>query len=338
MVSRLSAIILLLASLAPALHAREITDMMGRKITVPDKIERLYAPSPYGAYMMYALAPDLMTGLVFAPKETDKKFLPKSLWNLPVIGGGPQAMNPETMAKSRPQLLVVWKNDNNPVADRQTEQFDKLGIPYVFVVADGMTGYPDAIRFLGRLTGREKRAEEMARLMTKILKDVKAAVNKVPAAKRPKVYYAEGVDGLSTECNDSIHTQVLQLAGDVDIHRCHTSSHMGMEKISLEQIMIDAPDVIVAQEKMFYDKVYQDPAWQQVKAVREHKVFLIPHAPLNWFDRPPSFMRFLGLQWTTAHLYPASYPVDMVTETKTFYRVLLGATLTDQDVREILQQ
>ena len=181
---------------------REITDMMGRKVTVPDKIERLYAPSPYGAYMMYAIAPELMTGLVFAPKDGDKKFLPKVLWDLPVIGGGPRAANPETLAKSNPQLLIVWKNDANPVNDKQNEQLAKLGIPYVFVVADGMSGYPAAIRFLGKLTGREERAEAMAKLVEKTLADVQAAVNQVPAEKRPKVYYAEGTDGLASECND----------------------------------------------------------------------------------------------------------------------------------------
>jgi len=31
------------------------------------------------------------------------------------------------------------------------------------------------------------------------------------ANQRPKVYYAEGVDGLSTECNDSIHTELLRV-------------------------------------------------------------------------------------------------------------------------------
>jgi len=336
MTSRLSAIVLLVASFVPTLYAREITDMVGRKVVVLDKIDRLYAPSPYGAFMMYALAPDLMTGVVFAVKESDRKFLPKSLWNLPVVGGGPQAANPETLAKTRPQLLIVWKNDNNPVNDRATAQFDKMGIPYVFVVADGMTGYPEAIRFLGRLVGREKRAEEMAQLVTKTLTDVEAAANKVPAAKRPKVYYAEGVDGLSTECNDSIHTQVLLLAGDLDIHRCHTSSHMGFEKLSLEQVIMDAPDVILVQERLFFDKVYTDPVWQQVKAVREHRVFYIPHTPLNWFDRPPSFMRFLGLQWTASHVYPAEYKVDMTKETKKFFHVFLGVTLSDRDVQEML--
>lgn len=310
--------------------------MMGRKVVVPDKIERLFAPSPYGAYMMYALAPELMTGVVFAPKPEERKFLPKQLWDLPVLGGGPRPGSVEALAKTNPQLLIIWKNDRNPLMEQADAQVAKLGIPYVYVVADGMMGYPEAIRFLGKLTGREKRAEEMANYVEKTLRDVSTAVGKVPANRRPKVYYAEGVDGLSTECNDSIHTQVLQLAGDVDVHRCHTSSHMGMEKISIEQILLYAPDLIVAQEKLFYDKVLTDPAWQALKAVKERRVYLIPRGPMNWFDRPPSFMRFLGLQWVTSKLYPKEYPVDIEKETKTFYQIFFNAKLSDQDVRETL--
>jgi iron complex transport system substrate-binding protein len=290
--------------------------------------------------MMYALAPDLMTGLIFERQNNTSKFLPKALDGLPVIGGmgmGPNA-NPETLINSHPQVLIVWRNDHNPVDEKNIASLDKLNISYVFVAAANMTEYPAAIRFLGQLLHREPRAEQMAKAAEKILDDTSAAVSKVTAGQRPKVYYAEGVDGLSTECNDSIHTELLRLAGDVDIHRCHTASHMGMEKISLEQIIMYAPDVIVAQEKFYTDKVYQDPAWAQVKAVKEHKVFLIPHAPLNWFDRPPSFMRFLGLQWLTYQLYPKAYPIDLVKETKAFYQTFLGVTLTDQDVQEIVRQ
>jgi iron complex transport system substrate-binding protein len=337
---RFTPVLLLMASLISSAYGREIVDMSGRKVTLPDHITRLYAPSPYGAYMMYALAPDLMTGLMFERQNNTSKFLPKQLDGLPVIGGmgmGPNA-NPETLIKSHPQVLIMWKNDRNPIDDRTITMLDKLNIPYVFVEASNMTEYPGAIRFLGQLLHREPRAEQMAKAAEKILASTTAAVNKVPANQRPKVFYAEGVDGLSTECNDSIHTELLRLDGDVDIYRCHTSSHMGMEKISLEQIIMDRPDVIVAQEKFFYDKVYQDSAWQQVKAVREHRVYLIPRTPLNWFDRPPSFMRFMGLEWLTNCLYPKQYPLDIVKQTKSFYKTFLGVTLTDQDVREIIQQ
>jgi iron complex transport system substrate-binding protein len=235
-------------------------------------------------------------------------------------------------------VLIMWKNDRNPIDERTTAMLDKLNIPYVFVEAANMNEYPEAIRFIGRLLHREQRAEQLAKAATKILNETSAAVNKVPANQRPKVYYAEGVDGLSTECNDSIHTELLRLDGDVDIHRCHTASHVGMEKISLEQVIMDSPDVIVAQEKFFTDKVYKDPAWQQVKAVRDHKVYLIPRTPLNWFDRPPSFMRFMGLEWLTNRLYPKAYPINLVKETKSFYQTFLGVSLIDQDVQEIVQQ
>jgi iron complex transport system substrate-binding protein len=102
--------------------------------------------------------------------------------------------------------------------------------------------------------------------------------------------------------------------------------------------MLYNPDVIVAQESMFTEKVYSDPAWRNVKAVREHKVYLIPRTPLNWFDRPPSFMRFLGLEWLTSKLYPREFPVNMSAETRKFYSIFLGVELSDSDVREILGQ
>jgi iron complex transport system substrate-binding protein len=59
---RLIPVLLLMASLIPFAYGREIVDMSGRKVTVPDHITRLYAPSPYGAYLMYALAGDRRSG------------------------------------------------------------------------------------------------------------------------------------------------------------------------------------------------------------------------------------------------------------------------------------
>jgi iron complex transport system substrate-binding protein len=60
--------------------------------------------------------------------------------------------------------------------------------------------------------------------------------------------------------------------------------------------------------------------------------------PFNWFDRPPSFMRLLGIHWMMHNLYPQTYPIDMVAETRHFYRLFLNVDLNEAAARKILQQ
>jgi len=328
-------------SIASVSRAREIIDMTGRKVIIPDKMSKLCVNSTTAAAMMYAVAPEMMCGYVFPPRDADKKFLPKSLWNLPTIGhlgGGGIAANPEMLLRIKPDLLIVWKDDNKPVDDLTAEYYKKLNIPYVFAHGFTLKEYPETIRFLGRLTHHEEHAEKMAAYASKILNDTSAAMSRVPLNQRLKVYYADGVDGLTSECDDSMHTELLRLLGNANVFHCHAASPMAFEKMSLEKILMNQPDVILAIDPMFYGKIYTDPSWQQVKAVREHRVYLIPRRPLNWVDRPPSFMRLLGMEWILSNLYPKQYPIDMKKETKTFYSVFLGVNLSDQDVQEILQQ
>ncbi|HVN98128.1 MAG TPA: ABC transporter substrate-binding protein [Syntrophorhabdaceae bacterium] len=342
-------IALIIALLVPALtslstaNAREVVDMAGRTVTLPDSIGKVYAPSPYGSFIMYSVDPSMLPGLNLSIKDEDKKYFPKEVANLPVIGslgGQGQAANVEILLKAKPDLLIMWSANKSAINERSEESIKKLNIPFVYAVAESLSDYPEVYLFLGRLLKREDRTKQLSGYFRKTLDDVKNTVSKIPAEKRPTVYYAEGVDGLSTECNDSIHVELLQLAGDRNVHRCHTSSHVGFEKVSMEQIMLYNPDVIVAQEKVFYDKVVREksPVWQNIKAVKEGRVYLIPRHPFNWFDRPPSFMRILGLKWLMNCLYPNDYRIDIVKEARDFYRLFLGTSLSEQDIRQVIYQ
>lgn len=331
----------LISGPAGSAQAREITDMAGRKVTVPDVIKKAYAPSPYGAYMMYSVAPEKLAGLMFPLKDEDKKYLHPSIHNLPLIGGlSGEGMrsNIEVLIKMKPDVIVIWAGKKNPFSQKSEEILNKLNIPYVYVTVDTLNDYPAAYTFFGKLMGKEEQTAKQGEYTRKTLHDVEATVRKIPANRRPKVYYAEGTDGLSTECDDSIHVQLMKLAGDVDVHRCHTSNHKGFEKLSLEQIIMYNPDVIVAQEKPFYDKIMKDPAWSRIKAVKDGRVYLIPNAPFNWFDRPPSFMRILGLKWLMNSLYHKDYPLDMVKETRDFYSLFLGVTLSADDAKKVIHR
>jgi iron complex transport system substrate-binding protein len=64
-------------------------------------------------------------------------------------------------------------------------------------------------------------------------------------------------------------------------------------------------------------------------------VWFIPDLPLNWFDRPPSFMRFLGLQWLAHRLYPQRFSVDLHGESRRFYKQFLGVELDEAQLEMI---
>jgi iron complex transport system substrate-binding protein len=318
--------------------AKEITDMTGCKVVVPDSINKIYVPSPYGSYLMYSVDPTLLIGLNLSHNE-DKRFLPKAAQDLPVLGGFAgqgQQSNLEVVLKAKPDLVLMWSARRSAVQGKADQTLKQLNLPMVYAVAESLNDYPDVYLFVGKLLGREERTKRLSAYFQKTLSEVKAVINRVPKEKRPGVYYAEGVDGLSTECNDSIHVELLQLAGDTDVHRCRTTSHRGMEKVSLEQVMLYDPDVIVAQEKVFYDSVLKDPKWRNVKAVRDGRVYLIPRTPFNWFDRPPSFMRILGLKWLMNSLYPDEYRINIVKEAREFYRLFLDVDVTEGEMRKII--
>ena len=315
---------------------REITDMAGRKVIVPDIIKKAYAPSPYGFAILYSVAPETLAGVMFPIRDADKPYLLPHVHDLPVIG---KLSNTDALVETNPDVLIIWGDKHAPIHKRSEERLSKLNIPYVYVTVGDLADladYPEAYAFLGRLFGKEEKTAKLAAWCRQALDETAATVNVIPQVQRPKVYYAEGKDGLSTECDDSLHVHLLRLAGDVNVHRGHTSCHMGLEPVTIDQVNAYDPDVIIAQDKDFVTAVQNDPKWKNIKAVRDKRVHLIPRVPFNWFDRPPSFMRILGLKWLMHRLYPKTYKVDLVKEAQDFYGLFLGVSLSVEEARQII--
>jgi len=323
-----------------SLYAKEIKDMVGRDVVIPDTPKKVYAPSPYGSYALYAMDPSLLVGWIFNIDSNYYEYLDKRMQTLPVVGrvfGAGESANLEVLMSKHPDLIVMWSHTNE-FSQKEEQRLKLLNVPFVYAKDQTILDYVDIFKFLGKALNKEERGNTLSAYAKKTFDDAKTVVAKVPQSKRPTVYYAEGTDGLSTECDDSIHVQLLKIAGDVDIHKCHTASHMGLEKLSMERILTYNPDVIFVQEKMFYDKIYQLPLWNNLKAVKNKRVYLIPKAPFNWFDRPPSFMRIMGLKWVLHNLYPNEYKINIDQETKEFYKLFLHVDLSQKQLNEILNK
>ena len=65
-------------------------------------------------------------------------------------------------------------------------------------------------------------------------------------------------------------------------------------------------------------------------------IWLIDLLYFNWFDRPPSVNRILGVRWLGNIIYPEVFDIDIKQETKDFYEMFYHRELTDEEVEEIL--
>lgn len=339
--SVLSFLLILFILLSRPALGREITDMSGRKVTIPETISKVVAVSPPGTYLLYAIDPALIGALNTSPWESEKKFTVEAYTKLPVIGGffgQSKAMNQEILLQVKPDFVVYWTWRENATIKEFESLMTRLNLPCVSVRLDSINDYPVALRFMGDALGRKERGELLAEYADKAIGEAQSAASRIPETEKVTVYYAEGMDGLSTEKSGSQHVELIPLAGGINVHKGAASNAYGMEKISMEQIILYDPMVILVKEKAFFETIFTDPRWKNLRAVRDKRVYLIPSVPFNWFDRPPSFMRLLGIKWLLNTLHPKRYPLDMAAETKAFYKLFLGVELNDADTRFVLNQ
>lgn len=313
--------------------------MAGRRVTVPETILSVYGTSPPGTYMMYAMDPDRIAGLNFQIGSVQEKYLPEGLSDLPVVGGWfgqGQTPNLETLLTVKPDIALVWIWKGSALVEKMEETLTPLGIPLVYISLDSIEDYPEAFRFLGDLLGIPERGEALARYASRAMGEIKQVVDTIPESGRVAVYYAEGADGLQTDGATSIHAELIPLCGGNNVHMGDGRTRMGMEKISMEQVLLYAPQVILTHDEGFYSGLFTDSRWASIPAVSNRRVYRIPTQPFNWFDRPPSFMRILGAKWLLTQLYPDAYAIDMVAETQAFYNLFLNVSLGDGEALELL--
>ena len=141
---------------------------------------------------------------------------------------------------------------------------------------------------------------------------------RVPAERRPRVYYARGPRGLETGLRGSINVESLERLGARNV----AAEGLGggsLVRVSLEQVLAWDPEVIVTVEPEFAAGVRGDPLWRGVRAVRDGRIYLVPQDPFGWVDFPPSVNRLIGLWWLGRVLYPAEFPEDLRALTREFY-------------------
>lgn len=320
---------------------KTITDMTGREIEIPQKINRVLTTVPMTTIAVYALAPEKLIGINLDPNKVGGNvYIPEEYHTLPNVGGwfGKQTGNYEVFISMNPDIIIEGEGIGDFTSTLEEHQQRFGAIPVVGVLdARTASAYDESIMFLGGILGSEEKAEELSEFYSRVLWTVKDRVSKIPEDEKVRVYYSEGPKGLNTDPEGSIHSELIELAGGINVADCQVMPGMGMTPVSMEQVTRWNPDVIIISDPSFFADIYDDALWQSIPAVKNHRVYLVPRSPYPWFDRPPGINRIIGIPWTAKVLYPEIFSdIDLSALVKEFYHKYYHYDLSDAELNSLV--
>lgn len=342
----ISVIIVFFIFISSIVDARTITDMAGRKVEIPDKINKVYVNHQPGIILMHTLDLDMLVGWAFDLLPGEKRVVPEKYHSLPVLGtiGGNNSANKEEVMAAKPDIAIMFTY-LEAMTISLAEDFQKsTGIPVVMAEMKVET-IPEVYRFIGKVIGREERANKLADYSEKILQRAKKICDELDNNNKVKVYYAQGPKGLNTSAAGTSHGEIIDMAGGFNVVE-RNSAGDGRISVNMEQIMLWNPDVILLADRIHSAAPTEKDAtklleslhdgWRNIKACRDKKVYFVPCIPYNVLDMPPSVNRLVGILWLGDILYPGKFTSDIRKEFYDFYDLFYNYKPSEAELDEIL--
>lgn len=315
------------------------TDSLGREVEIPAALTKVAPSGNLAQMILYSLAPDCLVGWSSDPGENMSAYFPDAYKELPVFGtfyGKKADLNKEALIAADPQAVIDMGEIKDDMAADLNSLQEQLGIPVIFIEAE-LENSGSAYRTLGELLGMEEEANALADYCDETIREAKEKAASIPEEERVTIYYGEDENGLSANPAGTSHTEVLELVGAVNVAEIPNAGK-GENQVSMEQMLLWDPDVLLFTPDGAYDLANQDAAWSDLSAVKNHRVYEIPSVPYNWIDRPPAVNRILGVKWLGNLLYPEVFDYDMTAEAQEFYRLFYRYELSEDGARELMSR
>jgi iron complex transport system substrate-binding protein len=277
-----------------------VSDFLNRTVRVPRNLSRIVAIGP-GALrlVVYLNATDLLVGVEQSEQNwgcvgRDYAMAYCDLIKaLPIIGpGGPRSPpNPEMLMAVKPQLIIMYRGYASLYPPDRLEA--EVGVP-VLVIDYGSAGYVNvgflkkALALLGRVLGREGRAQQLISYVDSIVQDLSNRAKTV--RERRSVYvgaisYAGGQPFTASQARFA-PLELLNTSSIVDALK----PGGGYVLVDFEYLLKEQPDYVFIDENnlgvVLDDFSKNRELYYSLKAFREGMVFGVLPTSLGVRPRP----------------------------------------------------
>lgn len=319
-------------------QTRIFVDSLGREVEVPAEIDAIAPSGSIAQMILYTLCWEKMIALSTELSSLQTVYFREECADLPILGqfyGGGDTLNYEEIIKANPDVIIdVGEVKDSLAEDVETLQ-ERTGIPVVFVESTLQT-LPETYRMLGDLLGVEEDAEELAAYVGDVLALAEENRAKLTPETTRAVAFVQGEYGLGVFAKGTTHCEVLDVVGVDNVAVMEEFSGKGGDDVSMEQMLLWDPEILLISPEGNFDTIYDDPQWQSVSAIQSGQVYEVPEGPNMWLTRPPCVQRVLGILWLGNLVYPELYDFDMVEKTIEFFDLFWDYDLTEEQAREML--
>ncbi|KAB8308239.1 hypothetical protein EH228_13610 [Erwinia endophytica] len=314
---------------------RQVTDQLGRQVTLPDHVDRVVVLQHQTLNILVQLdATQTLVGILSNWKQQlgdgYQRLVPE-LANLPTLGSLTH-VDLEKLVALHPQVVFV----TNYAPQEMIDQIQHLGIAVIAIslragdekqenrlnpqLQDEEQAYnqglKDGIRLIGTVVNHQMQAEDLITAAFSQRQQTSDHLKSIPAAQKIRVYMAN--PDLTTYGSGKYTGLMMAHAGAMNVA---AATVKGYKQVSMEQILAWDPQVIFVQDRYprVIDEINQQPAWQAVDAVKNHRVYLMPEYAKAWGYPMPEALA-LGELWMAKKLYPEKFSdIDMQKKADSWY-------------------
>lgn len=252
--------------------AISVTDTTGHVATLPVSPKKVVVLAPTLAEMYHAVGGDItamayVKGRVYPDYITHTEYV-----------GVPYHVNVESLVAQKPDLVIGL----NALHSRFTDILAQNHIPYLLFDIATYDDVKETITTMADVAGQKEKGEKILSEMDQRMEETEKKYAK------PGITYAavHGTgQGLFLEAKGSIVCDVADRLGFQNAFPEITMKDIGDKPpFSIEELAVRNPDVIFlttmvhqgSEEEIFAKSLLTQPAWKEMKAVKNHKVYLLP--------------------------------------------------------------
>ena len=324
-----------LALLTLSAQGRVVLDSDGKKVEVPDTIER--ATPMIGAFVqmsaMLGNEERIISGASRLPPLM-KKVFPKIRLN--DNQSGMLGSSVETLIASNTQVVfgpVGMGFDDNAMRQLKAAKISVVKIDK-FATAEQIK---QSLLLIADIFGAEsvKKAREFNAYFDENINFVKSRTEKIKNKKRILVLNFHS-GNYSTISAFDIGAEYIAMAGGVNL-----SSELNAKDFKLsqtmneEQVLIFDPDIIVTSANEGAEVIAKNPAFAKFKAVKNKQIFVVPSGVYLWSVR--SAEGALYPLWLAKMFYPKLFKdLNLEAKVREFYERFYNYKLSESELKGIL--